>query len=114
MSEERSLKQIQKAWPQTLTLYLTGFIICLILTALSFFLGGTKALRRDLLIVVLVFLAVVQAFVQLAFFMHLTKHSKPRWMLIVFGFMVLVLVIVVTLSMWIMFDLNARVMPLMK
>ena len=110
MSEERSLREIQKEWPQTLRLYLTGFVICLILTALSFSFAAFELLRTDILIAVLIFLAVCQAFVQLIFFMHMGKEAKPRWMLLVFYFMVLVLVIVILLTLWIITDLNNRVM----
>lgn len=108
MSEERSLKEIQKEWPQTLKLYLTGFVICLVLTALSFSLAAFKLLRPDLLVISLIVLAIVQAAVQLGFFMHFGKESKPRWMMLVFGFMVTILLIVVLLTLWIIGDLNQR------
>lgn len=114
MSEERSLREIQKDWPQTLKLYITGFIICLILTAMSFLLAGTKIFQTGYLIASLIFLAIVQAFVQLVFFMHFGKEAKPRWMMLVFYFMATILLIVVILSLWIIFDLNNRVMIDMK
>lgn len=110
MSEERSLKEIQKEWPQTLKLYLSGFAICLVLTALSFSLAAFEVFRTDLLIGSLIFLAIVQAGVQLAFFMHFGKESKPRWMMLVFYFMVVILLIVVLLTLWIISDLNHRAM----
>jgi cytochrome o ubiquinol oxidase operon protein cyoD len=110
MSEERSLKEIQKEWPQTLKLYLSGFVICLVLTALSFSFAAFKIFRTDILIISLIILAIVQAAVQLGFFMHFGKESKPRWMMLVFGFMVTILLIVVLLTLWIISDLNNRVM----
>lgn len=111
MSEERSLKEIQKDWPQTLKLYLTGFLGSLILTVLSFTFAGFELFRGPILIALLIFLAVSQAFVQLIFFMHMGKEAKPRWMMLVFYFMVLVLAIVIIGSLWIIGDLNHRVMP---
>lgn len=108
MSEERSLREIQKEWPQTLKLYLSGFVICLVLTALSFSLAAFELFRTDLLVVSLIVLAIVQAAVQLAFFMHFGKESKPRWMVLVFCFMVAILLIVVLLTLWIISDLNQR------
>lgn len=111
MSEERSLREIQKEWPQTLKLYLSGFALCLILTALSFIFAGKKIFHTPLLIGALILLAIVQAFVQLVFFMHFGKESKPRWMMVVFYFMATILIIVVVLSLWIISDLNTRVMP---
>lgn len=114
MSEERSLKEIQKEWPQTLKLYITGFIICLVLTVISFLFAGTRVFQTGYLIASLIFLAIVQAFVQLIFFMHFGKESKPHWMMTVFYFMATILLIVVILSLWIIFDLNNRVMMEMK
>ena len=111
MSEELSLQEIQKHWPQTLRLYLSGLFTSLFLTILSFTFAGFKLLREPLLIPLLIFLAVCQAFAQLIFFMHMGKEAKPRWMMVVFYFMVLVLVIVVIGSLWIIADLNHRVMP---
>jgi cytochrome o ubiquinol oxidase operon protein cyoD len=104
MSEERSLREIQKDWPQTLKLYLIGFVLSFSLTCLSFLWRPSK--------IILLFLAVVQAFVQLIFFMHFGQEAKPRWMSLVFYFMVLVLIIIVLGSLWIMFDLDERMMPM--
>lgn len=111
MSEERSLKEIQKDWPQTLTLYLTGFVGSLFFTALSFSFAAFRLFSTPILIAVLVFLAIAQAFVQLVFFMHFGKEAKPRWMMLIFYFMALILLIIVLGSLWIIFDLDHRVMP---
>ncbi len=111
MSEERSLKEIQKDWPQTLKLYLTGFVGSLIFTAFSFSFAAMELFPKRILIAILIFLAICQSLVQLIFFMHMGKEAKPRWMTLVFYFMVLVLGIVILLSLWIMTDLNHRVMP---
>ena len=113
MSDERSLQELQKGWPQTLKLYAIGFFGSLFLTGLSFSLAIEQFFSKKVLIIVLVFLALVQAFVQLLFFMHFGKEEKPRWMTLIFSFMALVLLIVVLGSLWIIFDLNNRVMPKM-
>ena len=110
MSEERSLREIQKDWPQTLKLYVIGFFASLFLTGLSFSLAATHLFSRGLLIATLVFLALTQAIVQLIFFMHMGKEAKPRWMTLVFYFMVLVILIVVLGSLCIISDLDKRVM----
>jgi len=46
----------------------------------------------------------------LHFFLHVGEEAKPRWEIISFYFMVVVLFIVVLGTLWIMFDLNTRVM----
>jgi cytochrome o ubiquinol oxidase subunit IV len=111
MSEERSLEEIQRHWPQTLRLYLTGFFGSLFLTILSFSLTAAKFFSTKGLIVSLILLAVLQAFVQLVFFMHMGKEEKPRWMSLLFYLMATILLIVVIGSLWIMIDLDHRVMP---
>lgn len=92
--------------------YIAGFTLCLVLTLMAFGLvfqsidGGGAGLSLGTVIAMLVGLAVIQLMVQLFFFLHLGHESKPRWNLIVFLFMLLVLGIVVFGSLWIMENLN--------
>ena len=111
MSEEMSLKEMQKGWPQTLKLYAIGFLGSILLTAISFSLAALKLFSTKILILVLVFLALTQAIVQLIFFMHFGTEEHPRWKALIFWFMVLVILIFVLCSLWIISDLNHRVMP---
>lgn len=110
MSEHLSLKEIKKEWHGSLKAYVTGFLASLILTAVSFLLVVMKWMTGGALIYTIVALALVQAAVQLIFFLHLGKEDTPRWESVAFYFMVVVLIIVVAGSLWIMFDLNSRVM----
>jgi cytochrome o ubiquinol oxidase operon protein cyoD len=48
--------------------------------------------------------------VQLLFFMHISEEQRPRWKLITFIFSFIILGIIVFGSLWIMFDLNGRMM----
>jgi cytochrome o ubiquinol oxidase operon protein cyoD len=110
MHEDLSLDQIKKEYHGTLTSYLIGLFASLILTIISFYCVWTSAITRHTLIYTLIGLAVVQATVQLLFFMHLGKEAKPRWETISFFFMLTCLIIIVIGSLWIMYDLNNRVM----
>ncbi|MBA3722516.1 MAG: cytochrome o ubiquinol oxidase subunit IV [Parachlamydiaceae bacterium] len=110
MHEDLSLKEIQKEWHGTLRAYVIGFIACIILTATSFFIVATKLLSGQVLIYTIVCLALVQAVIQLLYFLHLGEEYKPRWETIVFYFMVMILIIIAFGSLWIMDDLNDRVM----
>ncbi len=56
-------------------------------------------------------LAVVQLVIQLLFFLHLGRESKPRWNLTIFLFMLMVVVIIVAGSLWIMYHLNYNITP---
>lgn len=87
-----------------------GFIASILLTSASFYLVYAKSLQGTGLIFAIVFLALVQAVFQLLFFLHVGQEDKPRWETLVFYFMVSILLIIVIGSLWIMFDLNDRVM----
>lgn len=110
METELSLPEIKKEYHGTLSAYIVGFISCLVLTGISFSLVVTKALDGDNLLYALALLAIVQAFFQLLCFLHLGQEAKPRWESIIFWFMTLVLLIIVAGSLWIMYDLDERMM----
>lgn len=110
MHDHLSLKAIQKEWHGTVKSYLIGFIASLLLTTLSFALVFTQALTGPALVYTIIGLALTQAILQLLFFLHVGQEPKPRWETLVFLFMVMVLMIIVGGSLWIMNDLNDRVM----
>jgi cytochrome o ubiquinol oxidase subunit IV len=107
---ELSLKEIKKEWHGTLTSYAVGFIGSILLTISAFLLVITKLLTGQLLIYALISLALFQAVIQLLFFLHVGQEAKPRWETLVFYFMMMVLLIIAFGSLWIMSDLNDRVM----
>lgn len=106
MHVELTLPEVQKKWHGSLKAYLIGFFLCLITTSLSFVL--TVFYKGPLLLIAL--LAPIQALIQLFFFLHIAQEAKPRWGLLIFVSMVLVLMIIVLGSLWIMYDLNERTM----
>ena len=95
--------------------YVTGFVLSLALTMTAYLavrhhIGTHHVFPRDsAMIAILAALAVTQLFAQLVFFLHLNRESRPRWNLLVFMLMALVLVIVVGGSLWIMNNLNYNV-----
>lgn len=111
MSEDLSLKEMQKTWHGSKKAYAIGFIMSLLLTLLSFTIVWLHLLPSYIAIYVISTLALCQAIVQLIFFLHLGQENKPQWETLVFYFMVLVLIIIVVGSLWVMYDLNARMMP---
>lgn len=114
MRNDLSLQEIQKEWHGTLKAYCIGFVASLLLTAASFLLVAKKWLIGPTLVYVIVALALTQAIVQLLFFLHVGEEAKPRWETMVFYFMVMVLLIIAIGSLWIMYDLNDRVMGNME
>lgn len=110
MSSELSLQEIKKEWHGSYRMYIIGFIYCMVFTCCSFFFAATDWLPLRPLVYLLVSFAFVQAFAQLFCFLHVGQEAPPRWETLIFGFMVLILLIIAIGSLWIMHDLNDRVM----
>lgn len=112
MTHELNIKEVQEKWHGSLKSYVIGFVGSLVLTAISFFLVIMRLLSEQNLIYSLIGLAIIQAAVQLRFFLHVgQKENKPAWASFVFYFTVFILLVVVIGSLWIMHDLNERMMP---
>jgi cytochrome o ubiquinol oxidase operon protein cyoD len=90
--------------------YTLGFVLSVALTLAAYFTFTNRSLPEPMLVAVIVGLAIAQLLVQLIFFLHLGKESRPRWNLQVFMFMLLVLIIVVFGSLWIMNNLDYNMM----
>lgn len=96
--------------------YVIGFILSIILTLAAYLLvdqhvvSGHMAWGHSFLMVAVVALALVQMIVQLIFFLHLGRESKPYWNLIVFLYAFLLVTIIVIGSLWVMYHLNYNMM----
>lgn len=86
--------------------YSIGFGLSLVLTIAAYLLASRQLTTGWALIFALAALAVAQLTVQLVFFLHLGRESKPRWNLVVFAFALMVVIILVFGSLWIMHNLN--------
>jgi cytochrome o ubiquinol oxidase operon protein cyoD len=95
----------------TLRSYVTGFALSIYFTLTAYLLAVRHALFNRTLVLVLAGLALVQFVVQLLFFLHLGTETKPRWKLMVFLFMIMVVMVLVFGSLWIMSNLNYRMTP---
>ncbi len=100
-----------KAKNGSITSYVTGFIFSLILTLSAYLLVVKQALIYWVLIFVIIGLGLIQMVIQLLFFLHLGSEFKPRWNLLSFLFMTIVVILLVGGSLWIMYSLENRVMP---
>jgi cytochrome o ubiquinol oxidase subunit IV len=95
----------------TVLSYTVGFVLSVLLTLAAYMSVVNKLFVGRTLIVFVVSLAVVQLLVQLLFFLHLGRETKPRWNLVIFLFMLLVVGIIVSGSLWIMYNLDYNMMP---
>lgn len=111
MENEISLSEEKKLWHGTYMSYGIGFLISLIFTSTSFLLVAYSVFPPLLLTYTIAGFALMQAIVQLLFFLHLGQEGKPHWETFIFFFMLLILLIISLGSLWVMSDLNARMMP---
>jgi cytochrome o ubiquinol oxidase subunit IV len=96
----------------TLKTYVGGYVASIVLTVAAYLVVSRHLLSgNNRLIAAVAALALVQFLVQLVFFLRLGRETKPRWKLLVFGFMVGVVGILVFGSLWIMSNLNYRMTP---
>jgi cytochrome o ubiquinol oxidase operon protein cyoD len=97
----------------TLGGYVTGFVLSVVLTAIPFWLVMGKVLpSTGLTIFVILALAMVQIWVHMVFFLHMTSKAEGGWTWMSLIFTLVLLVIVLSGSLWIMYHLNANTMPL--
>lgn len=108
--DDLGLQEVQKEWHGSTKAYLIGFVACLLLSMASFSIVVANPFAENQLPYTLIGLALAQAACQLIFFLHVGQEAKPRWETIAFAFTVMVLLIIVVGSLWIMYDLDNRVM----
>lgn len=101
-------------WNTSFKPVIWGFSLSLILTIATYFVAIASHLTTGVLTFIVMGLGSLQALIQLVFFLHLGIESKPRWSLMMFLFMALVMVVLVGGSLWIMYNLNYHVMPMME
>ncbi|MDB5166273.1 MAG: cytochrome o ubiquinol oxidase subunit [Candidatus Saccharibacteria bacterium] len=98
--------------PGSLAQYVFGFVWSLILTGVAYWLVSEhvashhNALPHRVVLPILGALAIVQAMIQLIFFLHVGEERKPRWKSMVLWLTIVVILIVVLGSLWVMDNLN--------
>jgi cytochrome o ubiquinol oxidase operon protein cyoD len=93
--------------------YLVGFLLSVILTAIPFWLVMTGALDDPRWTAVLIIaLAVVQILVHTVCFLHVNTRSEGGWTLLAYAFAAVIVLIVISGSLWIMYHLNTNMMPM--
>jgi cytochrome o ubiquinol oxidase operon protein cyoD len=92
--------------------YVTGFVLAVILTAIPFWLVMAKVFdKSSTASFVLLGLAAVQIVVHMIYFLHMNTKSEGGWSMLALVFTVMVVVIVLSGSLWVMFHLNNNMMP---
>ena len=92
--------------------YLIGFVLSVILTAIPFWLVMSGAIdNKQATAVIIMAFAAVQIIVHMIFFLHMTPASEGGWSMLALIFTVILVVIVLSGSLWVMYHLNANMMP---
>ena len=91
--------------------YIVGFLLSLLFTIVPYLIVTEDILNGTVLLFALAASAVMQVLIQLVYFLHIGKESRPRWHSLAFGFMTVVVVIVVFGSLWIMNNLHYNAVP---
>lgn len=91
--------------------YLMGFILAIGLTAFAFAMvwkGG--GLPKGAVLASIWGAALLQILVQLHYFLHLDRSSAARWNVTALVFTLMIMLLFVGGTLWIMADLNSRMM----
>lgn len=91
--------------------YLVGFGGSLLLTLLAYSVATAGSLAPAAALFVVMLLALVQFGLQARTFLHVGERGQPGWNSITFGFMLLVVAILVLGSLWIMTHLGEHSLP---
>jgi cytochrome o ubiquinol oxidase operon protein cyoD len=92
--------------------YTIGFILSVILTAIPFWLvmGNVFASPATTAFTVLGF-AAVQIVVHMVYFLHMNAKVEGGWSMLAMMFTLILVVIVLSGSIWVMYHMNANMMP---
>ena len=92
--------------------YTLGFLLSVVLTAIPFVLVMTGILASVEATALIIFaLAVVQIVVHVVLFLHVDTRAEGGWTLIAFIFTAVIVAITIGGSVWVMFHLDANMMP---
>jgi len=92
--------------------YMTGFVLSVILTAIPFWLVMADIINdRSVAVLVLGGFAVMQILVHMVCFLHMNGKIEGGWTLLSTLFTVIFVAIGVAGTLWVMFHMNANMMP---
>ena len=91
--------------------YVTGFVLSVILTTIPFWLVMAKVFANPTVTTfVILGFAIVQIYVHMVFFLHMTSKAEGGWTWMSLIFTLVLVVITLTGSLWITYNLKANMM----
>lgn len=96
----------------SLSSYLLGFVLSVVLTAVPFWLvmSGELGNKQATALVIMAF-AAVQIVVHMVYFLHMNTSSENGWTMMALIFTIVMVVIGLSGSLWVMHHLNSNMMP---
>ena len=96
----------------TIRSYATGFILAVVLTAIPFWIVMGKVFDKSstTALVVLAF-AAVQIVAHMVYFLHMTSRVESGWSMLALIFTTVLVVIMLSGSIWVMYHLDHNMMP---
>jgi len=92
--------------------YVTGFLLSVVLTAIPFALVMTGAIADARITAgIVIAAAVVQIVVHMIYFLHMNTKSEQGWTMMALIFTIIVVVITISGSIWVMYNMNSNMMP---
>jgi cytochrome o ubiquinol oxidase subunit IV len=91
--------------------YVVGFVLSVILTAIPFWLVMGKVLPDGMTGPIILGFAAVQMVVHMIYFLHMNAKVEGGWSMLALLFTVVILVILLAGSIWVMYHMNANMMP---
>ncbi|QNA89120.1 cytochrome o ubiquinol oxidase subunit IV [Massilia sp. Dwa41.01b] len=91
--------------------YTIGFVLAVILTAIPFWLVMNNVLDPAMTKFVIMGFAAVQLVVHMVYFLHMNSKSEGGWNMMALILTLVLLGIVLSGSIWVMYHMNANMMP---
>lgn len=112
MSEHSTTSDAHSDYHASVKGYLTGFFLSVVLTAIPFWLVMAKVLPTSgITALVVLGFAMVQIVVHMIYFLHMNTRVESGWSLLALLFTAVLVLIMLSGSIWVMYHLNTNMMP---
>ena len=91
--------------------YLIGFALAVVLTAIPFWLVIARPLASQATALLIMAFAAVQMIVHMVYFLHMNRRAQGGWSIMALIFTVVLVLIALSGSLWVMYHMNANMMP---
>ena len=91
--------------------YTIGFVLAVLLTVIPFWLVMGNVLEPEMTRFVIMGFAAVQVVVHMIYFLHMNSKSEGGWNMMALILTIVLLGIILAGSIWVMYHMNANMMP---